>query len=343
MSLKRNVGMIAAGVMGLAIGVAALRRIGRIHFRGRTAVITGGSRGLGLVIARQLAREGARLALLARDEEELRAAADQIHELGADGFTIVCDVTKQEDVDRAITQVVRRFGGVDLLINNAGVIQVGPLEHMTVDDFRTSIDVHIMGPLYTMLAVVPHMRKSGGGRIVNIASIGGKIGTPHLVPYSTGKFGLVGLSDGARAELRRDRIYVTTVIPGLMRTGSPYHAKFKGPHRAEFAWFIAGDSMPLVSINAERAAAKVIEAAREGRASLYITPQARLVAILNELMPGVTASLAGLANRLMPRPTPDRNTADHTGFQSRSDKTPAIVTALTDRAAKKNNELKGNA
>jgi NAD(P)-dependent dehydrogenase (short-subunit alcohol dehydrogenase family) len=139
----------------------------------------------------------------------------------------VCDVSERDAAQRLIERVVERTGSVDLLINNAGIIQVAPLEHLTQKDFEEAMAVHFWGPLYTMQAVLPVMRRHGG-RIVNVSSIGGKIGVPHLAAYCASKFALTGLSDAVRPELAKDRIYVTTVSPGLMRTGSPFNAWFKG-------------------------------------------------------------------------------------------------------------------
>lgn len=98
------------------------------------------------------------------------------------------------------------------------------------------------------------MRRQRGGRIVNVSSVGGKIGVPHLLPYTASKFALTGLSEGLRVELKRERILVTTVCPGLMRTGSPRNALFRGKHKREYAWFAIADSLPLLSISAESAA-----------------------------------------------------------------------------------------
>ena len=139
------------------------------------------------------------------------------------------------DAERAVERVVSRHGAIDVLVNNAGIITVGPLEHASIEDFEESMAVHFWGPLHTMRAAIPHMRRQGGGRIVNISSIGGKVGVPHLAPYCASKFALVGLSEGFRAELLRYGLYVTTVCPGLMRTGSARHAVVKGQHLLEFA------------------------------------------------------------------------------------------------------------
>jgi NAD(P)-dependent dehydrogenase (short-subunit alcohol dehydrogenase family) len=242
-----------SALVALATGAAAVWVANRrsCSFNGRTVVITGGSRGLGLVLAREFAREGARLVLLARDEAELERAKADLKARGAGAVRVVpCDVRAREEVSVAIQCVVDEFRRIDVLVNNAGVMQVGPLEHMTIADFEEAMAVHFYGPLFASLAVIPHMRRWGGGRIVNIASIGGKIAMPHLVPYSASKFALVGLSEGLRSELRRHNIHVTTVCPGLMRTGSAPNASFKGRHRDE--WFSIADSLPVASLNARR-------------------------------------------------------------------------------------------
>ena len=198
-----------------------------------TVAITGGSRGLGLVMARQFAAAGAHVCLLARDPEELERAAAQVAASGDAGVaTYPCDVRSQADVDRAFADILERRTAIDMLINNAGVIQVGPLEHMRTEDFENAMATHFWGPLYTMQACLPAMTRRGFGRIVNIASIGGRIAVPHLAPYSASKFALVGLSDAVRAEVARHGIRVTTVSPGLMRTGSPGQRRLQGTTRS---------------------------------------------------------------------------------------------------------------
>lgn len=310
----------------------------RFAYTGRVVVITGGSRGLGLLLAKQLRREGARVALLARNREELIRAKDQ---LGGDGSTITipCDVAERTLVRQAIEIVVHHFGRVDMLINNAGVIQVGPLEHMTYADYHHAMNVHFWGTLHCTEAVLPYMRQRRSGRIVNIASIGGLIAVPHLAPYSASKFAVVGYSDAIRAEVAKDGIRVTTVCPGLMRTGSAVNALVKGRHEAEFAWFGTLSSMPLVAIDARRAARKIIEAARRGAPHLTITPQARLAAIAGRVMPNTFGRLMTLATRMLPRATGVSGDESWTGHEARPAKLPRFATALGDRAAVRNNEV----
>jgi NAD(P)-dependent dehydrogenase (short-subunit alcohol dehydrogenase family) len=148
-------------------------------------------------------------------------AAAQVRKLGAHVLAIACDVREAEGVTRAIARAVGAFGRLDALVNNAGIIAVGPLECMTAHDYRDALDTHFWAMYHAVEAARPFMERQGGARIVNVTSIGGKISVPHLLPYSVSKFAAVGYSQGLRAELARKNICVTTVCPGLMRTGSP--------------------------------------------------------------------------------------------------------------------------
>jgi len=332
-------GFLAGTAYGL--GLADRRKRARFSFAGRSVVISGGSRGLGLVLASRLASQGARLALLARDSDELQRAVEQLNAIGGEALGVVCDVRRQQEVDAAIEKVVTQFGTIDVLINNAGVIQVGPLDHMTVKDFEDALAIHLYAPLFCSLAVLPHMRRAGEGRIVNISSVGGKIAVPHLLPYSTSKFALTGLSEGLRAELRRENIFVTTVHPGLMRTGSPRHARFKGRHKKEYAWFAISDSLPLLSMSAEKAAREIIRACRRGSARLVIGWHTKAAVLLNELLPGSAAGVLATVHRLLPSAAPERTSEHHSGSESESWLAPDWLTRLSHQAATRNNQLPG--
>ncbi|HVF51334.1 MAG TPA: SDR family NAD(P)-dependent oxidoreductase [Pyrinomonadaceae bacterium] len=335
---KNALMLAAAGVGTLMAARSLLRRWNEYDLRGRTALITGGSRGLGLVLAREFASEGARVAICARDPVELERARRDLAGRGAEVLAVPCDVTERAQVNELVQLVRGRFGRIDVLVNNAGVIQVGPVEVMTVEDYEEALKIHFWGPLYTTLAALPDMRRRREGRIVNISSIGGKIGVPHLVPYSASKFALVGLSEGLRAELSKDGILVTTVCPGLMRTGSPRNATFKGQHRAEYAWFSISDSLPVTSMQAERAARQIIDACKRGDAELILTTQAVVAVKFHQLFPELSADLRGLVNRLLPAAGGiGRNRAK--GKDSESELAPSILTALGDQAAVRNNEM----
>jgi NAD(P)-dependent dehydrogenase (short-subunit alcohol dehydrogenase family) len=329
---------VAAGAAAVLAGSRAARRRHAIDFAGRVVVITGGSRGLGLVLARQFAAEGARLCLLARDEAELARAGAELRDMGAEVLTLRCDVRRRADIRAAVDRILDRWDVVDVLINNAGVIQVGPLDHMTTEDFENSVATHFWGPLHLMYEIVPGMRRRGFGRIVNISSIGGRLAVPHLAPYCAGKFALAGLSDAVRAELAQYGVRVTTVAPGLMRTGSPINAEMKGQHEAEYAWFAIAGSLPGLSISAERAARQILDACRHGDPDLIITTQARMAIAAAHLAPALSARVMMLADRMLPGPGGARGDRHRKGRDSASKWAPSAATILTDRAAEANNE-----
>src|SRR5215211_2397982 len=238
------------------------RRIAPADLRGQKALVTGGSRGLGLLISRELARAGCDVTICARDADELERARDDLIRFGRRVDTVICDVSDRIQVNRVVGQVTARFGQIDILVNNAGIIQVGPLENQTIDDFQMAMDVMYWGVVHPTLAVLPQMRARQAGRIVNVTSIGGKLGVPHLLPYSSAKFAAVGFSEGLAAEVAKDGITVTTIVPGLMRTGSHLRALTKGQHEVEYGLFSLCASLPLISMDAERAAEQVVQALR---------------------------------------------------------------------------------
>ena len=200
-TLLRHGALVAGGLAGVWLATRAFLRSRRAwSFRDRVVLITGGSRGLGLSIARRLTDEGARVAICARDADELDRAAAELRSRGSPVVALVCDLAQAEACEQMIREVTEQLGPVDVLINNAGVIQVGPYETMTLEDFRQAMAVHFWAPLLTTSFVLPAMRQRGAGRIVNIASIGGRIAVPHMLPYSASKFALVGLSRGLRSE-----------------------------------------------------------------------------------------------------------------------------------------------
>jgi NAD(P)-dependent dehydrogenase (short-subunit alcohol dehydrogenase family) len=334
-SSARRLALAAAGAAALAW--AALRRP-PYALRGRVVLITGGSRGLGLVLARELAQKGARLALFARDARELERARVELVARGASVVTIAGDVRDADDVERAVRETLATFGAVDVLVNNAGVIQVGPFANMSDADFAESLDVHFWGPLHAIRAVLPGMRRRGSGRIVNVASIGGKVAVPHLVPYCAGKFALVALSDGLRAELAQDGIRVTTVAPGLMRTGSHVKATFKGDHRREFRWFAAGASAPALAVPAERAARAIVRAIERGAPSLTIGVAARVAIAAEALAPGLAGRTAALVDRLLPGDVGPAGDTTKRGEELPASPALLWVTAHGRAAAARNNE-----
>ncbi|CAN5419555.1 SDR family oxidoreductase [soil metagenome] len=326
---------------GLGFAACGISRVlrSRYSFTGKVVIITGGSRGLGLAIARQLASEGARLALFARDEQELGRACAQLRELGGEALAVPCDLLERNQLSSAVATVLDHFGTIDVLINNAGIIEIGPLENMRRPDFEKSMQLHFWAPFNLIQQIVPHLRRAGGGRIVNISSIGGKVAVPHMAPYSASKFALVGLSDAFRNELARDAIRVTTVTPGLMRTGSQMNAKFKGNHGAEFTWFALSAALPFAAVDADRSARLIVEACRRGQSSLIIGLSARAGIIGNALFPSLTGEVMKLVSRLLPAPVDVEGDELKSGWEAQAEqRVPAWIVRLGDAAISRNHE-----
>lgn len=336
--LLRRAVRFAAGSAGAALAVrAAIRLPRRIDFGGKSVVITGGSRGLGLELARRFAREGARLALIARDPVALSRAAQSLRDdFGADVQTWVCELRDPAQIEAVVSGILAARAEIDVLINNAGVIRVGPVETMTSEDFSEALSIHMEAPLRLMQLVAPRMKAAGGGRIVNISSIGGLVPVPHLAPYVTSKYALTGLSEAMRAELAPHGVYVTTVCPGLMRTGSHVRAFFRGQPEKEFTWFSLLSANPLASTSSSSAARRIIQACRYGVARVILTPQAKSLHLLHAIAPGVISSVNELAARLLPAAGRE---PERPGWKSGSRVAPSAFTHAADRQVKRNNEL----
>jgi short-subunit dehydrogenase len=312
------------------------------NLNGKNVLITGGSRGLGLVMARQLIEAGARLAICARDREELERSRIELEQRGGEVLAVPCDVTDKTQVEQMIQQVRDRFGAIDILINNAGTDFVGPMDVMTLEDYDDAMKLHFWAPLYTIYAVLPQMRERHQGRIVNISSIGGKVVFPHMLPYCASKFALTGLSEGMRTELAKEGISVTTVCPGFIRTGASENATFKGQHRKEYAWFSISDSLPLLSMSAEAVAHKTIAALKRGDAEIILSLPAQIATRYHGLFPGLNTNLLALVNWLLPAASGGIGTERALGKDSHSFLSPSWLTYLSNRAARRNNTITRN-
>lgn len=331
------------GWTGFVMGVAVVRMILQpsryAELKDKVVLITGGSRGLGLVLAREFARQGARVAICARDEDDLNAAQKEFSARGDHFFSTQCDVSDRAQVQTMLKSVEDALGPVDVLVNNAGTILVGPLEHMKTEDFEEAMRINFWGAVHATLAVLPGMKERHQGRIVNITSIGGKVAFPHLLPYTASKFALVGFSEGLRTELSKDGIWVTTVVPSLMRTGSARNADFKGDHEREYAWFAISDSLPGASMSAERACRQIVRACQNGESEVVLGLPARLAVVANGVAPGLISDLLAAGNEwLLPRAT-DTETPRRKGYESESRVTQSGLTSLTRAAERANNEV----
>ena len=326
---------LAAALAGVAFGFR--RVLPHVWFEGKVALVTGGSRGLGLVLARELAKRGAKLAICARDGAELERARAELA-VRTEVLAVECDVSIAAQAQSFVEQALQRFGRLDVVVNNAGIIQVGPIESMGLRDFREAMENNFFGHLHVTLAALPFLRKRRGGRIVNICSIGGAVAVPHLAPYTASKFAAVGFSEGLRAELASSGVCVTTILPGIMRTGSHVNALFKGRQESEMAWFSLGASLPGPSIAAERAARRILRACALGEPYVTIGLPARLLRFAHGLAPGLVDRALSLVALLLPRPGgagPDD--AAEPGWLHR--RPMGGLTKLGDDAARRNREV----
>jgi NAD(P)-dependent dehydrogenase (short-subunit alcohol dehydrogenase family) len=272
---------------------------GRYDLTGRSVLITGGSRGLGLALAQECLSRGANVTLMARTADDLRRAQDRLN-AGPRVQTVTGDVRRDGDAERAVQEAVRAHGRLDVLVNNAGIIQIGPEANTTEQDYRDALEVNTLGPLRMVRAARPYLR--GGGRVLIVSSVGGRVAIPHLGPYSVSKFASAGLGQALRAELAREGIVVSTVLPGLMRTGSPLNAPVKGQVRREYALIATLAALPVVSLDASEAARRILNALEAGRAETMIGGPAAVLRAVQGAAPELTASLMGLAARLLPGP-----------------------------------------
>lgn len=357
-SRHKRFGALGIGILALSSAFLLKRwwSKSQFQFENKVVVISGGSRGLGLVLARKLVKEGARVALLARNQEELNEAKKELlshcktPSQQGQILTICCDIKDNDAVKDSVTQIINHFGRVDILINNAGIIQVGPLETMGVEDFSEALNVNFWGPLHLIWQFIPHLRQRPNARIVNITSVAGVVSVPHLIPYIAAKHALVGLSKGLGIELAKSGIKVTTIVPGLMRTGSHINASFKGKHDNEFAWFAGSSDMRVLSVSAESAADEILDACRTGQAYKRIGWSTKLIEVLHTLFPNAFAFVLSLVNRsLLPsiksKGVWDKNPLSKeciskSGWQSRA-KLPqgSKWTHLIDKAAAENHNL----
>lgn len=327
---------LAAGLAG-AVGLRfLLSRLLQRSVAGCNVVITGGSRGLGLELARVFGERGARIAISARNQEDLERALADLRARNIEAHAFACDLRDERSTQAFIANATERLGEIDVLINNAGMIQVGPFESMTDDDFRDELRLHLYGSLWAIRAALPTLRRTRG-RIVNISSIGGIISVPHLLPYSVSKFALVGLSEGLRAELARDGVGVITVCPGLMRTGSTERAYFKSQHRKEYAWFALSDATALTSIGVRAAARRILHATERCEPFVVISAQAKIAAFAHALFPNATAIALSLVARVLPRPG-GIGTGQATGAESHGALPARLVMGALQRAAKEQNQ-----
>ncbi|MBO0810718.1 MAG: SDR family oxidoreductase [Microlunatus sp.] len=263
--------------------------------------MAGASRGLGLALARELGRAGYRVVITSRTAADLDRARATIAAEGTAVRSIVSDVTDPAAARGVVDEVETTWGPIETVIAVAGVLQVGPVPEKA-EAYDQSIDIMLRGPVNVVQAALGPMRARGHGHIGIVSSIAGLIPVPHLVPYTTAKFGALGFSRGLATELRGSGITVSTITPGLMRTGGHWHADYSGQPEREYAWFTLVSALPVISTDAGRAAKIIVAGVLRGRSKIIFTLPARLGDVLYRLSPKAAESMLGWAALLLPGP-----------------------------------------
>jgi len=316
---------------GLTTAIYATLKMSSMRsLNGQVVLITGSSRGLGFQLAREFAAQGCKVVMCARVQEELDKAQAQFEDWNIEVFSLVCDVSDQSQVNGMVEAVMERYGHVDILVNNAGTIQVGPIQSATLEDFEQAMDTMFWGGIHTILAFLPQMQARKSGHIVNITSIGGKVSVPHLLPYVAAKFAMTGFSEGLTAELMGSGVRVTTIIPGLMRTGSYLNAFFKGHQQDEFRWFGIGDNLPFISIDGQKAAKTIVQAVRRGETEYVLTIPAKGLTRFYGLLPNVAIPLIGVMSQLL-LPSATDNAVKERGMEIQVRMREAVFNWITKR------------
>jgi NAD(P)-dependent dehydrogenase (short-subunit alcohol dehydrogenase family) len=340
----RSLELLAWGAAGAVIGVGASalserRRSGLMA--GKVVLITGGSRGLGLQLAREFGASGASVVLCARGRQDLDRAVAELTGRGVDAHGVVCDVTDTAEVESLLDEAEQRFGRLDVLVNSAGVMRVGPQETMGEEHFQQAMDIMFWGPFHLSRAAIERLRPTRGS-IVNITSIGAYLSVPHMLPYSTAKHAWAALSEGMAAESAGTGVRVTTVVPGLMRTGSHRGVVFTGDPEREYAWFALAAGLPLLSVSAEHAARSIVRATAKRKAFLVLTPATRLGLAARGIAPGLTLEAMRLAGRLLPdAPEQVEERLGSQAGDSRLGRLVNKVTVLNERAGSRMNQGSG--
>jgi NAD(P)-dependent dehydrogenase (short-subunit alcohol dehydrogenase family) len=186
--------------------------------KGKVAIVTGASRGIGRAVSLALSRAGARVALAARSEPELRAVAEEIRSRDGDALVVPTDVTRDEEMERLVKQTLNEWGTIDVLVNNAGWGKTTPVVHTTPEELDRTFQVNLRAPMVLSRLVLPKMIEKKSGAIVNIGSISGKAGSGNTAAYSASKAGLIGFSQSLFEEVREHGIKVAVILPGFVDT-----------------------------------------------------------------------------------------------------------------------------
>jgi NAD(P)-dependent dehydrogenase (short-subunit alcohol dehydrogenase family) len=298
--MRKAAKLLGLGLAGLVLAGAVRRRLRRLDLRGRVAVVTGGGRGLGLAITRELVQRGCRVAICGRDGELIHRSVRGFQVQGADVIGRGCDASDAAQVDSFFAWVVEQYGHIELLVNNAGQCFVGPAAELQAEDMQGALRNIFWAQYYPTMAVLPQMRSRKLGRIANVTSIGGKLPLPHQAAYVTAKYAATGWSETLGVELRKEGVYVSTISPPPLRNGAPLHVHFNGRVEEEFGWFTRSLTSRLSAIGAERAARTVVDALAHADPERAVSLSSWLLSRAHGLAPTLTARCLGWVDRLLP-------------------------------------------
>jgi short-subunit dehydrogenase len=265
-----------------------------MRFKSRVVVITGASMGIGEAMAQAFLAEGARVVLVSRDLERVEAARARLGRVPVndnDTLAFACDVRRREQIDALLQAALQRFGRVDIWINNAGHGLLDSVALMNMEQCRSMFETNLFGAIQCMQAVVPVMRRQGGGTIVNVSSVAGHITVPGMAAYSATKFALNAISKAARVELKRDRVHVLTVCPGYIATDFAINA-IKGADRQRLG------PASRRGISAERVARATLDGVAKRKREIIVPWHDRLLIKFYQLLPSVMEW--GMARMLRP-------------------------------------------
>ena len=249
---------------------------------GKRAILTGASGGIGRALAAALVKAGARVALASRNAGALESVADQLRAAGGEAIVVPTDVTRVEDRSRLIETTVGQFGGLDLLINNAGIGSWGHFATSTPEIMRRVMEVNFFAPVELTRIAMPHLTRGDQPAVVNVASMCGRKGMPAWSEYSASKFGLVGISEALRGEFARFDVDVITVVPGLTNSGFEKNwLRSDGRANLQFE----------TGMLPEYLASKIVDAIRANRREVVFGDEARTLLRFNRFFPRLTNRL----------------------------------------------------
>lgn len=256
----------------------------------KTALITGASQGIGKATAVELARHGYDLVLVARQSDLLEATVVEVQKLGQQAVAIPTDVRDPAQVEDLVQKAIAYFGQIDVLVNNAGIYYMGPVEQATLEDWQQVLQTNLWGYIHTISALLPHFLERGSGTIVNVSSIGGLDPIPYQVPYTTSKYAITGLTKSLRSELSPKGIHVCGIYPSFIRTQLYERALFRGKD-AESRHELVYKAFHSPLLEKPEVVARTIEQAIKHRRADVLVGTANFWTSAFHLTPGLMKSL----------------------------------------------------